>query len=217
MGKKAIILGASGLIGSQLLQLLVDSPHFEEVITIVRKPLEIKHKKLNVITTDFSNLASLETYIKGDVVFSCLGSTKKKTPNKKDYLKVDQEIPTQIAKFAKNNGISQFHIVSSLGADSNSSIFYSKMKGETEDIVKSLGIQSTHIYQPSLLIGPRKEKRLGENIAAFLAKIINPLLIGSFAKYKSIQTIDVAKAMFNQSLKNLTGVFTYPSDYIKKL
>jgi uncharacterized protein YbjT (DUF2867 family) len=217
MNKKAIILGASGLIGSQLLQLLLESPHYEEVLAIVRKPLKITHKKLNVITSDFSDSTSLENLIKGDVIFSCVGSTKKKTPNKADYLKVDKEIPTQIAKFGKTNGVLQFHIVSSLGADSNSSIFYSKMKGETEDIIKNIGIKSTHIYQPSLLIGPRKEKRFGEDIAAFIANIIDPLLLGSFAKYRSIKTIEVATGMYNQSLKNLTGTFTYPSDYIKKL
>jgi uncharacterized protein YbjT (DUF2867 family) len=217
MSKKAILLGASGLIGSYLLELLLASDRFSSVTVFVRKPLGLKNEKLTEVITDFSELPKLKELITGDIVFSCLGSTKKKTPDLKEYRRIDHDIPVAIAKYAAENHAEQFHLISSLGANPKASNFYSKMKGETEEDIKKAPIPSIHIYQPSLLRGERKEERFFEKLALQITKIVDPLLFGSFKKYRSIAIEKVAQAMFNQSLKEQKGIFTYPSDQIKEL
>lgn len=217
MGKKAILLGASGLIGSSLLELLLKSDAISEILIFVRKPLLVKNNKIREIVTDFSDLASLKQYISGDVIFSCLGSTKRKTPNLNNYKRIDHEIPLTFAKYGIENGVKEFHLVSALGANANASNFYSKMKGETEDELKSLPFSTIHIYQPSLLRGKRKESRPLEKLALVLSKIVDPILIGSLKKYRSISADVIASAMLNQSKKEHKGIFSYPSDKIKEL
>lgn len=217
MQYKVIIAGASGLIGSLLLEQLLHHPDFSEVVVLVRNLLSIQHKKLKQLIVDFDRLDDYEAEINGHAIFCCLGTTKSKTPNLKEYRKIDHGYPLALAKIGAKNSMQQFHLVSSLGADKNSSFFYTKLKGETEEAIKKVKFDSIHIYQPSLLIGNRQEKRTAEPIITSLAKWIDPLLIGSLKKYRSINAETVAKAMVNQSLKNSSGIFTYPSDQIKKL
>lgn len=214
---KAILLGASGLIGGELLNLLLADSNYSKVKIIVRKELPIKNEKLEQIIADFSTIEANKDKLNADVVFSCLGSTKKKTPDLKEYYQIDHDYPLLVGKLAKDQGVNSFHIVSSLGANSSSSTFYLKMKGETENDIAKLGFKSLHIYQPSLLTGERNEKRLLENVGEFLMKVINPLLFGSLKKYRSISGKTVASAMHKQSLVNSTGDFIYPSDKIKEL
>jgi uncharacterized protein YbjT (DUF2867 family) len=214
---EAILLGASGLIGSELLKLLLADSNYSKVTTIVRKELPLNNEKLKQIIADFSTIEAKKELLKGDVIFSCLGSTKKKTPNLKEYYEIDHDYPLLVGKLIENQDIKSYHIVSSLGANSSSSNFYLKMKGETEEDIEKLGFKSTHIYQPSLLTGDRKEKRSLENAGEFIMKIINPLLLGSLKKYRSIQGKTVASAMHKQSLLNSKGIFRYPSDKIKEL
>lgn len=214
---KAILLGASGLIGGELLNLLLADSNYSKVKIIVRKELPIKNEKLEQIIADFSTIEANKDKLNADVVFSCLGSTKKKTPDLKEYYQIDHDYPLLVGKLAKDQGVNSFHIVSSLGANSSSSTFYLKMKGETENDIAKLGFKSLHIYQPSLLTGERNEKRLLENVSEFLMKVINPLLFGSLKKYRSISGKTVASAMHKQSLVNSTGDFIYPSDKIKEL
>src|SRR5690606_30210387 len=130
---EAILLGASGLIGGELLNLLLADSNFSKVKIIVRKELSVKNDKLLQIIADFSTIEAHKDNLNADVVFSCLGSTKKKTPDVKKYYEVDHDYPVLVAKLAKDQGVESFHIVSSLGASSTSSNFYTKMKGETED------------------------------------------------------------------------------------
>lgn len=214
---EAILLGASGLIGGELLKLLLADSNYSKVKIIVRKELPIANDKLEQIIADFSTIEANKDRLNADVVFSCLGSTKKKTPDLKKYYEIDHDYPVLIGKLINNQGLKSFHIVSSLGANSSSSNFYLKMKGETEDDIAKLGFKSTHIYQPSLLTGDRKEKRLLENAGEFIMKIIGPLLLGSLKKYRSISGKTVACAMHKQSLINSKGKFVYPSDKIKEL
>lgn len=215
--KKAIILGASGLIGSELLTLLLNSDSYTEVNAFLRGPLTVQHPKLKQEITNFNNLEELKPKIQADVIFCCLGSTKKKTPNLKDYKKVDHDIPLFFAKEGLTNNLSQFHLVSALGANSNSSNFYTQLKGEIEQDLKMLAIPSLFIYQPSFLEGNRKENRPLEKVMLGLMKLINPLLVGSLRKYQSIKAKDVAKAMFNESIQNKSGIFVFQSDKIKEL
>jgi uncharacterized protein YbjT (DUF2867 family) len=217
VSNKAIIAGASGLIGSKLLNILLQQPGYDEVLALVRKELPVKHKRLVQLVIDFEKLDEYSKAITGHAVFCCLGSTKKKTPDLSVYRKIDHDYPLQLAQLAKQNGVGQYHLVSSLGADSTSSAYYTKMKGETEDDIQKVGIKSLHIYRPSILTGDRNEYRPMERLATALMKVIDPLLIGSWKKYRSIPAETVAMAMYKQSLLNEDGVFIHPSDKIKLL
>jgi uncharacterized protein YbjT (DUF2867 family) len=217
MSKKAIIAGASGLIGSKLLNILLQQPNYDEVLILVRKELPVKHKKLVQLVIDFDRLDEYSPAITGYVVFCCLGSTRKKTPDLEVYRRIDHDYPLKLAQLAKQNGVEQYHLVSALGANSHSSNFYLKMKGETEADIQITGLKCLHIYEPSLITGEREENRAGERIITALMKIVDPLLIGSLKKYRSIPAQTIALAMFNESLKNEEGIFIHPSDKIKLL
>lgn len=215
--KRVIIAGASGLIGSELLDLLLENDKIGEVVALVRKALPVSNLKVVQIPTNFDSLEDIKTELFGDALYCCLGTTKAKTPDEADYRKVDHDYPVTLAQLASANKVSQFHLISAIGADPGSSIFYNRLKGETEQDVKKIPFRSIHIYQPSLITGKRKENRPMEKLAISIMKIINPLLIGSLKKYKSIQAITIAKAMINQTFKNEEGIHTYPSDIIKQL
>lgn len=217
MSNKAIIAGASGLIGSKLLDILLLQPDYDNVLILVRKELPVKHKKLVQLVIDFERLEEYSKVIAGHAIFCCLGSTRKKTPDLSVYRKIDHDYPVKLAELAKQNDVEQYHLVSSLGADSKSSNFYAKMKGETEDDIKKAGLKTLHIYEPSFLTGDRTENRPVERVASILMKFIDPLLIGGLRKYRSIPAQTVAMAMFNESKKNEEGVFVHHSDKIKLL
>jgi len=217
MANKAVIVGASGLVGSELLQILLEKSQYNEVLILVLKELPLQHKKLVQLIVDFDNLEQHQQAINGHVVFCCLGSTKSKTPDLSVYRKIDHDYPVKLAQIAVKNKVPHFHLVSAIGANSKSSNFYTKMKGETEIDVQVAGIRTLHIYQPSLLTGSRKEHRLAERIATKVMKVIDPLLIGGLQKYRSIAAATVAMAMYKQSLNQEEGVFVHPSDHIKQL
>ncbi|MFI5139437.1 MAG: NAD(P)H-binding protein [Sphingobacteriales bacterium] len=217
MAYKAIIAGASGLIGGILLDILLQQPDYDELLVLVRKELPIQNKKLTQLVIDFDRLRDYEEQIKGHAVFSCLGSTKKKTPDPSVYRKIDHDYPLRLAEIALQNGIAQFHLVSSMGANAASSFFYTKLKGETEDDIKKVGLKSLHIYRPAFLIGDRKGTRPFEGFLSGIMKLTDPLLLGSLKKYRSIPAATVARDMYKQSLKNGEGVFIHSSDNIKQL
>lgn len=215
MVKTVIIAGASGLIGSELIKLLLENKNIDKVIALVRNQLPINNVKLTQIKADFNNLQNYTEEIKGDALYCCLGTTKNKTPDKDKYRQVDFQYPLELAKIASNNKVRQLHLISALGADAGSSIFYNKLKGELEQEVKRLDFKSVHIYQPSLLVGNRGESRPLEKAAISFMKVLNPLLNGKLKKYRSIKAIDIAKAMVNETFKNPEGLHIYPSDQIK--
>jgi uncharacterized protein YbjT (DUF2867 family) len=217
MAYKAIIAGATGLIGGELLNILLQQPDYERVLLLVRKELPLTNKKLKQLVIDFDKLNDYESDIKGHALFCCLGSTRKKTPDLDVYRKIDHDYPLQLAQMAAKNGIEQYHLVSALGANAASSNFYTKMKGETERDIKEAGMKCLHIYRPSFLTGDRKEKRPAERFFIGLMKIIDPLLVGGLKKYRSIPAKTVAQAMYNESVINELGIFIHPSDKIKQL
>ena len=217
MSKKAIVVGATGLIGSNLVNILAESAEYEMVLLLVRNVLPLTNRKILQEVIDFDELKSHILLISGDVLFCCLGSTKSKTPDMAAYRKVDHDYPLELAGIALQNQIPQFHLVSAIGAKASSSNFYTKMKGEIENDLKKVGLKCLQIYQPSLLTGDRKEPRLAEKILTAAMKLLNPLLIGSLKDYRSIAARTVAMAMYKQSLTNKAGVFTYTSEQIKQL
>jgi uncharacterized protein YbjT (DUF2867 family) len=215
--RKAIIAGATGLIGGELLKILLESTDYQEVISISRGEIPVQHKKLVQLIINFDELEKYAHTLKGDVLFCCLGSTRKKTPDLSVYRKVDHTYPVQLGQIAKVNHIQKYHFVSAIGADANSSNFYTKMKGETEADLAHLNLPCLHIYQPSILTGDRKESRPLEKLSIAVMKVFNPLLFGSLKKYRSIPAATVARAMYNQSLKSETGLYIHPSDHINNL
>ena len=217
MAYKAIIAGASGLVGRILLDDLLQQADYEEVLILVRKELPVKHKKLTQLVVDFDLLDEYTAQINGHALFCCLGSTLKKTPDLAVYRKIDHDYPLQLAQIAAKNGVDQYHLVSSLGANAASSNFYTKMKGKTEDDIKKVGLPCLHIYEPSIISGKRNEHRPNERIFNGLMRVIDPLLVGSLKKYRSIPATTIAMAMVKQSLIKNEGIFVHPSDKIKQL
>lgn len=217
MSYRVILVGASGLIGSNLLSELIQSEEISEVLLLVRKSTGISNPKVKELILNFDELNTYSSEIEGDIIYSCLGTTTRETPDSKLYRKIDLEYPLNLAKLGMKNGVSQFHIISSLGADPESSNSYLKLKGELEQELKKLNIPSLHIYQPSFLIGDRKENRLADKIMKPIFRLIDPLLIGPLKKYRSIKAVHVAKVMLSQSIKDLKGTFIYPSIQIQEL
>ncbi|MFZ4100393.1 MAG: NAD-dependent epimerase/dehydratase family protein [Sphingobacterium thalpophilum] len=217
MPYQVILVGASGLIGSNLLSLLIESDEISRILLLVRKPLKVSNQKVQELIVNFDELEKFRSEIMGDIIYSCLGTTKAANPDTDQYRKIDLEYPLKLAEIGVKNGISQFHLVSSLCANHTASNSYLKLKGELEKELKQASILSLHIYQPSLLTGNRKESRKLEKLATSEFKLIDPLLIGPLIKYRSIKAETVAQAMLNQSIKNIQGTFTYPSIKIQEL
>ena len=215
-GKTATLVGATGLIGGDLLKQLLTDPYFENVRILVRKPFTMEHPKLQKKLVDFNDADSLLVALDGsDVVFVAIGTTQKKVRGDKEaYRKIDHAIPVNIARYCKMIGCKIFILVSSIGANSKSNNFYLKLKGEVEDAIMKIGIETVHIMQPSMLLGKRSESRPLEKIGQPLMNAFSFLLP---AKYKPIQAKEVAKAMLVASKKNENGFFVYEYREIKNL
>ena len=198
--KTALILGSTGLIGSLLLDKLLNHSSYSKVITIVRKPQQFNHPKLVEIITDFNSEVNLDEIEKIDSIFSCLGTTRKKTPDLDAYHKIEVDIPNPFSKLGNQKGLTKFHYISAVGANVNSSNFYLKMKGEAEKTLENTGIKQLLLYRPSLLIGNRTEYRLTENISAKIFPLINFFLRGNLSKYKSIEAEKVAQSLLENDL-----------------
>lgn len=215
--KTALLIGSTGLIGSQLLQLLLESDHYSTVITFVKRDFGIHHPKLKQHIIDFDNPESSRDFVQGDDFFCTIGTTINKAKSKEAFRKVDFEYPKQFAKIAIENNIKQFLLVSSLGADYNSSNFYLKTKGEIENFLKASTIKNVSVLRPSLLLGNRSEFRLGEKVGTFFMKAFSFLLVGSLKKYKPIESKTVAKALFEIAQQNNSGFMVYESDSIQEI
>ena len=193
--KEAIVLGATGLVGGIVLDLLLKDDRYKKVTVFSRRALETTHPKLNTIIGNLLQLDTFASGFHGDEVFCCIGTTKAKTPNKDTYRKIDFGIPSTAAKLCKQNGIGTFIVVSAMGADSGSPIFYNRIKGEMEEAVLAVGLEKTHSVQPALIGGTRDEKRPGEYFFKKLMNTLDFLMIGPFRQYKIILPETIAKAM----------------------
>ena len=206
--KGAIIAGATGLIGKQLLEKLLASDRYDHVIALTRSALPLTNPKLRNIITNFRDLSAVLSGVRADDVFCCLGTTMAKAGSKQNFYEVDLEYPLALARTTLALGARQYLLVSALGADPSSSIYYNKVKGEVEGAIRALDFETTHIFRPSLLLGPRAEKRPGEDVAKVLYKIFG------FAipqKYKAIQASTVARAMLDFASKDLKGIYIHES------
>ncbi len=212
--KTAIIAVSTGLTGSNCLEYLLECGEYSTIIALNRKELNIKNKKLQQIIVDFTKLEEALKDVKVDDVYCCLGTTIKKAGSKEAFLKVDFEYPLQIASFLRQNGAKCFSLVSALGADNNSNIFYSKVKGEIEQAIAKLSYPKLNILRPSILQGQRKESRPGETIGLFMAKLLSPLMIGPLKKYRPVKASAVAYTMIHYSINGPDGVNIIESDMI---
>lgn len=216
MGKSAIILGATGLTGGNLLNYVLNDSYYDKVLVFGRRSLGIDHPKLTEYIVDLLQLRNEKEIFKSDVVFCCVGTTKAKTPNKGTYKDIDCGIPVAAAELCKKNGIPCFIVMSSSGANENSLIFYSRIKGEMELAVLAQEIPQTYVLQPSLIMGSRNEYRVGEVLFKRLMNFIDPLLVGQFKRYQSIQSKTIAFAMSVLPKSNrLSGII--PSNIIRDI
>ena len=193
--KSAIILGATGLTGGLLLNELLEDHRYDTVKIFSRSPSNINHPKLTEFLGDLLALSNFKSDFTADEVYCCIGTTKSKTPDKEKYRSIDYGIPVAAAHLCKENNIPAFLVISALGADAKSAIFYNKLKGQMEEAVLEQGITHTYILQPSIIGGQRDERRLGEWIAQKVFSVFNMLLLGPMKKYRSIQASTIAKAM----------------------
>ncbi len=210
----ANVIGATGLVGKQLVNLLLDDSHFTKVRIFVRRNLSISHPKLEQKIVDFRNTKTWESQLKGDVLFSALGTTLKKAGSKEKQYEVDFRYNLSFANKAKQNGISNYILVSAVGASSKSKIFYNRMKGELDDAVLNLNFRNLSILRASALEGERDETRWLESISIPIVKLVTRFV---FKKFRPIKDITVARAMINASLKPINGKSIWTADEIFEL
>lgn len=195
MERTAVVIGATGLTGGLLVKDLLSDDRYERIIILTRRTTGIVNSKIEEHIVDLLDYQSWKDFVTGDDLFCCIGTTRKKTPNLEDYRKIDFGIPYHAAKFSKANGLKTFSVVSAIGANSKSSIFYNKLKGEMEEAVISEGPERVYVLRPSIIGGPRNEKRIMERLGLGLFRALGFLLIGRLKKYRIIQAEDIAKGM----------------------
>jgi uncharacterized protein YbjT (DUF2867 family) len=214
--RKALILGATGLIGGYCLENLLKDSEYSEVTALARKPLLKTHRKLKAVITQFSNLEAQLASVKVDDVFCCLGTTIKKAGSQEAFKQVDSTLVVTIAELMRKRGSEQFLVVSAMGANTNSKVFYNQVKGGMEQSLQDLDFPCLRIIRPSLLLGPRQEFRFGEKIGAIVSPILSPLLFGPMKKYRPVEAETVAKFMVAIANKQpRLGNYIYESDVLK--
>lgn len=192
--RSAIVVGGTGLVGLNLVKILCESKEYVSVTVIARRKLAFEHPKLTVKIRSFNQIEEKDIEFAHEI-FCCLGTTIKKAGSREEFEKVDVEYPLQIASLAKKCGIMHFIIISAMGANEKSRIYYNRVKGKLEKELIALELPQVSIVRPSLLVGDRDEFRFGEKMGESVLKVLNPLLIGPLKKYRSIEATQLALAM----------------------
>jgi len=214
--KTALLFGASGLVGSHVLNQLISNNNYSKIKLFVRSSIDIIDPKIEIIQTDFNNLENHREDIKGDDCFFCIGTTKRNSPDKNEYQRIELNIPKQVAQIAKSNNIKSYFFISSGYANSKSSGDYLKYKGLVEEEILNLGFSKTGILRPSFILGNREEFRLGEKIGIIIFKLLNPLFVGPLRKMRSIHSETIAIAMIKLANENIDQKI-FESDQISDL
>ena len=215
--KTALIAGATGLTGKKLLFSLLNKKEYSKVFILVRSEIAIKDSKLTQIVFNFDNAEEYQNLPDVDEVFCCLGTTIKQAGSEEAFKKVDLEYPVKLAEVYSGKKSQKFIIITALGADVNSRVFYNRVKGATEKAISSFKFESIYICRPSLLLGERIGFRLGEEIGKFFAKFISRLLFGSLRKYRAIEASVLAEAMVILASSKDTGIMIVESDRLQLL
>ncbi|WP_017725892.1 NAD(P)H-binding protein [Halalkalibacterium ligniniphilum] len=212
--KTALVIGATGLIGKQLVSLLLERQEYDQITVLVRRSIDIEHPKLEERMINFDELGA-DDIPEVDDVYCALGTTIKKAKTKEAFRKVDYEYPLLVARLAKEKGAAQYVIVTAMGSSSMSSFFYSRVKGELEEALQEVGYKALKIFRPSLLLGERSEFRLGERMAEYMMRLFRFVMIGPLKRYRAVEGKQVAKAMMIEAnRKSDANVSIYESQQI---
>ena len=206
MKKKAIVIGSTGMVGTQLIQLLLENDQYTEIVSLVRRASKIEHPKLKEHIIDFDQPDKWKELVTGDVLFSTLGTTLAQAKSKENQFKIDYTYQYNVAEIASQNGVSRYVLVSSAGANEKSAAFYMNMKGKLEVAVKHLPFEFISIIQPGPLAGFRKEKRFAEALSIRILKFLNSF--GLLRKFKPIDAKIVAQAMINATKTNKSASYS---------
>jgi len=215
--RTALLLGATGLVGGHCLNFLLNDESYGRVSVLGRRPLEREHPKLEQHLVDFDRLEDSAELIRAQDVFCCLGTTIRKAGSQEAFRRVDFEYPLQSARIAARQETERFLIVTAIGADPGSRIFYNRVKGEVEEAVRALPFESLVILRPSLLLGEREEMRPGERLAEPAMRALSPLMLGPARKYRPIEARKVAAAMVRLAKEGRQGVRIVESDEIARI
>jgi uncharacterized protein YbjT (DUF2867 family) len=215
--RSALLLGASGLVGRSCLELLLRESRYTAVHVVARSQLPQQHDRLRQHVIDFAALADTVAGIAAADVYCCLGTTIKKAGSQEAFRRVDYEYPLLAAQGAARSGGQQFLIVTALGADAGSRIFYNRVKGEVERDISALPLPTVHILRPSLLLGERDERRAAERVSKVVMAALGPLMIGGARKYRAIAGETVARAMVELAKQDRPGRHIHESDALQQL
>lgn len=213
----ALLLGATGLVGGHVLDLLLADPAYRRVTVLTRRPLARMDSKLDQRTADFDRLRDHEISFAADHVFCCLGTTIAAAGSQPAFRRVDYDYVVEAARLAAEHGARSFLLVSAAGASARSRIFYSRVKGEAEDAVRALPLGSVVILRPSLLLGEREGVRAGESVAKRVMPALEWMLVGPLRRYRAIQASVVARAMVRLAKEAPRGVRVVESDEIQRI
>lgn len=211
------IIGATGLVGRQLTQILEHLPELNKIKVFSRSPLGKMSAHVENYVINFDNLEKYEDALKADIFICCLGTTIKKAGSQEEFRKVDFQYPLTFAKIAEKTGAKKLLVITAMGADSDSSVFYNRTKGELEDRLRELKISQVEIFRPSLILGERKESRTGEDIAKKIFSLLKPIFPRFLNKIRPIESADIAKAMAIATLDFREGFYIYPSEKIQRI
>lgn len=219
MGKSALVLGATGLIGGHLLEQLLASDSYDKITVIGRSSTGHTHPKLieHIFELSETKLEQHAGLLQGDVLFICLGTTIKKAGSPEGFRKVDYDLPLKAARLARDNGTDSILLVSSTGADADSRFFYLQVKGSIEQAIQAIGFERSLIFRPAGLLGKRGEFRPAETLGIGAMKLASPLMIGPFRKNRPIRAEYVAFVMAHLPLAGIDGVRVYESNQIQAL
>ena len=214
--RTALVAGASGLVGSQVLRLLLEDPAYSRVTVLARRELPVSHNKLEQRIATFDRLAQIADFPRVHDVFCCLGTTMKQAGSPDAFRKVDFTYVVELARVAVRHRASQFLVVTAVGADPQSRILYSRVKGETEEALRRLQFESIQIFRPSLLVGARARSRPAERLAGLLSPLVAWAFMGPLSRYRPIKARAVARAMVRVAREAPRGTHVYESKEIRR-
>ena len=195
MNRTALLAGGTGLVGSHVLRELLADSTWSRIVTVGRRPTPLRHAKLEQRVLDLSAIEAHGDLPHADDIFCCLGTTIKQAGSQDAFRRVDHDFVVGLARAGLRIGATQLLLISAIGADPDSRVFYSRVKGEAEAAVRTLPYRAVQIFRPGLLLGKRTEFRLGERIAMVAVPLLHPFLLGGLRRYHSIEANDVARAM----------------------
>jgi uncharacterized protein YbjT (DUF2867 family) len=216
-GRTAVVLGATGLVGGHCLDLLLADDAWTRVTVIARRPLGRSHPRLVEHVADFDRLDEHAGAFAGDEVFCCLGTTIRAAGSQAAFRRVDHDYVVKAAELARSQTVPRFLLVSALGADPGSGVFYNRVKGETERDISTQAFEGVALLRPSLILGDRAERRPAEALAQKAAPILSPLLVGPLRKYRAISAHTIARALLRLAKEPLAGIRIVENDEIESL